>query len=254
MYPDLIRIGTFTITSFGLFVGLGAACGLWVFSRELRRSGLPQSALDGAILGVLGGLIGAKLLYVAEHVGQEPLFALLLDRGGMSWFGGLFGGVGSALLLFRVRRLPIVPILAASTPALAVGHLLGRIGCFLVGDDYGRPSSLPWAVAFPRGLPPTTERVHPTQLYEALFLGILAVLLIRWRRQGTADATVVGRYLLLAGGARFLNEFIRINPSVALGMTVAQWGALLLMALGAVILLRSPRHGDTTASVDAAAG
>ncbi len=239
MYPDLIRIGTFTITSFGLFVGLGAACGLWVFSRELRRGGLPQSAVDGAALGVLGGLIGAKLLYVAEHAGQEPLLALLTDRGGMSWFGGFFGGVGSALLLFRLRRLPILPILAASTPALAIGHLLGRIGCFLVGDDYGRPSNLPWAIAFPRGLPPTTERVHPTQLYEAAFLGILAVLLMRWRRQGMADATVLGRYLLLAGGARFLIEFIRINPAVALGMTMAQWGALLLMALGVALLSRS---------------
>ncbi len=239
MYPDLIRIGTFTITSFGLFVGLGAACGLWVFSRELRRRGLPQSAVDGAALGVLGGLIGAKLLYVAEHVGQEPLLALLTDRGGMSWFGGFFGGVGSALLLFRLRGLPILPIVAASTPALAIGHLLGRIGCFLVGDDYGRPSNLPWAVAFPRGLPPTTERVHPTQLYEAAFLGILAVLLMRWRRKGMADATVLGRYLLLAGGARFLIEFIRINPAVALGMTMAQWGALLLMALGVALLSRS---------------
>ncbi len=239
MYPDLIRIGTFTITSFGLFVGLGAACGLWVFSRELRRRGLPQSAVDGAALGVLGGLIGAKLLYVAEHVGQEPLLALLTDRGGMSWFGGFFGGVGSALLLFRLRGLPTLPIVAASTPALAIGHLLGRIGCFLVGDDYGRPSNLPWAVAFPRGLPPTTERVHPTQLYEAAFLGILAVLLMRWRRKGMADATVLGRYLLLAGGARFLIEFIRINPAVALGMTMAQWGALLLMALGVALLSRS---------------
>ncbi len=239
MYPDLIRIGTFTITSFGLFVGLGAACGLWVFSRELRRRGLPQSAVDGAALGVLGGLIGAKLLYVAEHVGQEPLLALLTDRGAMSWFGGFFGGVGSALLLFRLRGLPILPIVAASTPALAIGHLLGRIGCFLVGDDYGRPSNLPWAVAFPRGLPPTTERVHPTQLYEAAFLGILAVLLMRWRRKGMADATVLGRYLLLAGGARFLIEFIRINPAVALGMTMAQWGALLLMALGVALLSRS---------------
>ncbi len=239
MYPDLIRIGTFTITSFGLFVGLGAACGLWVFSRELRRSGLPQSAVDGAALGVLGGLIGAKLLYVAEHVGQEPLLALLTDRGGMSWFGGFFGGVGSALLLFRLRGQPILPILAASTPALAIGHLLGRIGCFLVGDDYGRPSNLPWAVAFPRGLPPTTERVHPTQLYEAAFLGILAVLLIRWRRQGMADAKVLGRYLLLAGGARFLIEFIRINPAIALGMTTAQWGTLVLMAAGVALLARS---------------
>jgi phosphatidylglycerol:prolipoprotein diacylglycerol transferase len=88
----------------------------------------------------------------------------------MSWFGGLLGGVGTALIVMRRMRLPVVATLAASTPALAIGHAIGRIGCFLVGDDYGRPSDLPWAVAFPRGLPPTDVRVHPTQLYEMFAL------------------------------------------------------------------------------------
>ena len=155
----------------------------------------------------------------------------------MSWFGGLFAGVGSALLMFWIRKLPILPILSAATPALAVGHLFGRIGCFLVGDDYGRPSDLPWAVAFPRGVPPTTDRVHPTQLYEAIFLAVLAWLLIRWRRTGTPDRIVFGRYLILAGTARFLIEFVRINPAVALGLTVAQLGTLVLMILGAYLLV-----------------
>jgi phosphatidylglycerol---prolipoprotein diacylglyceryl transferase len=242
MYPEVLRIGSFVITSFGLFVAIGAAVGLWVFHRELLKSGLPATAVDGALLGVFGGLVGAKLLYIAEHVSTEPLSSLLLERGGMSWFGGLFGGVGSALLLFRIRRLPIVPIVAAATPALAVGHLLGRIGCFLVGDDYGRPSDLPWAVAFPNGLPPTTERVHPTQLYEAAFLAILAILLIRWRRNGVADIIVLGRYLILAGGARVLIEFVRINPRVALGLTVAQWGTLTLMVIGVALTLLQSSH------------
>jgi phosphatidylglycerol:prolipoprotein diacylglycerol transferase len=237
LYPELFHIGSFVITSFGLFVALGSAIGFWMLSRELQRSGLPASALDGALTGLVCGLIGAKLLYVFEHLGQEPFFDLLLDRGGLSWFGGLFAGVGSALLLFRIRTLPIVPILAASTPALAVGHLFGRIGCFLVGDDYGRPSDLPWAVAFPRGAPPTTDRVHPTQLYEAIFLAVFAWLLIRWRRNGVADRIVLGRYLIYAGTARFLIEFIRVNPAVALGLTVAQLGTLVLIAGGVWLLV-----------------
>ena len=237
MYPELFHIGSFVVTSFGLFVALGSAIGFWILSRELQRSGLPTSALDGALTGLVAGLVGAKLLYVFEHLGQEPFFDLLFDRGGLSWFGGLFAGVGSALLMFRIRKLPILPILAAATPALAVGHLFGRIGCFLVGDDYGRPSDLPWAVAFPRGVPPTTDRVHPTQLYEAIFLAVLAWLLIRWRRNGTADAIVFGRYLIYAGTARFLIEFVRINPKVALGLTVAQLGTLVLMAGGAALLV-----------------
>jgi prolipoprotein diacylglyceryltransferase len=80
MYPELFRIGGVVLTSFGLFVGLGAAVGRWVFSRELRRSHPPPASLDGAILGAVGGLAGAKLLYVAEHLGEEPLSSLLLGR------------------------------------------------------------------------------------------------------------------------------------------------------------------------------
>lgn len=79
----------------------------------------------------------------------------MLLRGGMSWFGGLAGGLVAGLSVVTARRLPIVAMLAAASPALAAGHAIGRIGCFLVGDDYGRPSDLPWAVAFPEGLPPT---------------------------------------------------------------------------------------------------
>jgi phosphatidylglycerol:prolipoprotein diacylglycerol transferase len=241
MYPEVFHIGSFVITSFGLFTAIGALVGLWVLHRELQYSGLPTTAADGAIIGVLAGLAGAKLLYILEHMGAEPLSELIRERGGMSWFGGFFGGVGSALLWFRIKGFPLIPILSAATPALAIGHLLGRIGCFLVGDDYGRPSNLPWAVAFPNGAPPTIERVHPTQLYEAIFLGVLAFLLIRWRRRGVSDMNVVGRYLVLAGSARFLIEFIRVNPAVALGLTVAQWGTLALVVVGSGFLLRARR-------------
>jgi phosphatidylglycerol:prolipoprotein diacylglycerol transferase len=114
--------------------------------------------------------------------------------------------------------------------------MLGRIGCFLVGDDYGSPTSLPWAVAFPRGLPPTTDRVHPTQIYEAIFLAGFAWVLIRWRRRGLSDRTVLGRYLLLAGAFRFLLEFVRVNTRVAGPLTVAHFFALGVALLGAVIL------------------
>lgn len=140
------------------------------------------------------------------------------------------------------HRLPLLPTLAAATPALAFGHLLGRIGCFLVGDDYGRPSTLPWAVAFPEGLPPTQIPVHPTQLYEALFLGLLGWLLLRWRRQHVADGVVLGRYLVLAGTLRFLIELIRVNERVAWGLTVAQFAAAGIAGVGVVALALSRQH------------
>ncbi len=236
MYPTFFRIGNFEVTSFGVMVAIAALVGLWVFGRELARSGLPASASDAAMAGVFGGLLGAKLLWVAEHLGEEPLRDLLLSRGGMSWFGGLLGGVGTALIFMRRMRLPMVATLAAATPALAIGHAIGRIGCFLVGDDYGRPSDLPWAVAFPRGLPPTDVRVHPTQLYEMFALFVVAWLLIRWRRHGVPDAEVLGRYLVLAGAIRFAIEFIRVNKRIVGPLTLAHLVSLGLMIAGACLL------------------
>jgi phosphatidylglycerol---prolipoprotein diacylglyceryl transferase len=240
LFPVLFRIGSLDITSFGVMVALGALAGLWVFRRELARAGLPDAALDAAVYGLVGGLLGAKLLYVFEHLDESSFFALFLDRGGMSWFGGFVGGLAAGYLTIRSRRWPLVPVLAAATPALAVGQMLGRVGCFLVGDDYGRPTALPWGVAFPRGLPPTLDRVHPTQIYEAIFLAVLAWVLIRWRRQGVGDRTVLGRYFVLAGTFRFLLEFVRVNVRVLGPLTVAHCFALLVVALGVVILLRRP--------------
>jgi len=236
MYPTFFRIGNFEITSFGVLVAIGALVGLWVFGRELKRSGLPASAGDAAMAGVFGGLLGAKLLWVAEHLGEEPFRDLLFSRGGMSWFGGLAGGVGTALVVMWRQRVPIVPTLAAATPALAIGHAIGRIGCFLVGDDYGRPSDVPWAVAFPQGLPPTDMRVHPTQLYEALALAVVAWLLIRWRRRNVPDAVVLGRYLVLAGSIRFAIEFIRVNVRVVGPLTLAHLVSLALVIIGVAML------------------
>jgi phosphatidylglycerol:prolipoprotein diacylglycerol transferase len=163
VYPVLFRIGTFDITSFGVMVALGALAGLLVFRNELRRSRLPETAVDAAVYGLVGGLVGAKLLYVFEHLSESSFWALALDRGGMSWFGGFVGGIVAGLLMIRIKKWPALAVLAAATPALAVGQMLGRIGCFLVGDDYGRPTSLPWGVAFPQGLPPTFDRQQPPQ-------------------------------------------------------------------------------------------
>ena len=239
MYPVLFRIGEFEVTSFGVLVAIGALVGLWILRRELARSRLPPDALDAAIAGVVGGLAGAKLLWVAEHVSEEPLLDLLLSRGGMSWFGGFAGGVLAGFAVMQWKRLPKMAVFAAATPALAVGHAIGRIGCFLVGDDYGRPSNLPWAVAFPQGLPPTTVPVHPTQLYEAAALVPLAILLFRWRRQRRPDAFVLGGYLMIAGAIRFVIEFVRVNDRVAGPLTVAHVASLLVVGIGLALLRRS---------------
>ncbi len=239
MYPTLFRIGEFDITSFGVLVAIGSLVGLWIFRRELARSRLPPEGFDAAVAGLMGGLVGAKLLWTIEHLHDGAIASLLLSRGGLSWFGGFLGGVGTGLWMLRRRAVPLMPALAAATPALAVGQAIGRIGCFLVGDDYGRPTNLPWGVAFPEGLPPTVVPVHPTQIYESVALIPIAWLLLRWRRQRVAAVVIVGRYCILAGGLRFVIEFVRVNVRVVGPFTLAHLVSLALVCAGSVLLVQA---------------
>jgi phosphatidylglycerol:prolipoprotein diacylglycerol transferase len=186
-------------------------------------------------------------LWTIEHMGgTEPFTSLFFSRGGMSWFGGFVGGVGAALYVMRRRRWPMIAVVAAATPALAVGHAIGRVGCLLVGDDYGTPSDLPWAMAFPEGLPPTDVPVHPTQIYEAIPLVLIAYLLVRWRRNGLADSAVLGRYLAMTGLLRFGIEVIRVNERVALGLTVAQWVSAAVVVAGVAMIAATAKPRGRT--------
>ena len=226
---------------------MAALVGLWLFRRELNRAGLPPNSIDAGFAGIFGGLLGAKLWWTVEFFGTEPYASLLFSRGGLSWFGGFTFGLAAALLVIRLKRLPLIAVLSAAAPALAIGHGIGRIGCFLVGDDYGKVSDLPWAVAFPEGLPPTLDRVHPTQLYEAIPLFAIGALLLTLRRKQAPDRGVFGTYLLLAGGTRFLVEFLRVNARVAGPLTVAQVASLAALAAGLWLagysLTKGPRRG-----------
>jgi phosphatidylglycerol:prolipoprotein diacylglycerol transferase len=127
-------------------------------------------------------------------------------------------------------------------PALALGYAVGRVGCFLVGDDYGSPSDLPWAVAFPEGAPPTEARVQPTQVYET----VASVAIFGWlwaRRRGAAgDGRIVGEWFVLAGLERLLVETVRTNEPVALGLTAAQIVSVGLVAAGLATLAASLRR------------
>ncbi len=239
MYPVLFKIGDLEITSFGVLMAVAVMTGVWLFQRELARSRLPEDAVNAALAGVVGGLAGAKVIWTLEFLGEAPVTDLLFSRGGLSWYGGAIGGIGTGLWMLRRYRIPLVRGLAAATPALAIGHAIGRLGCFFVGDDYGRPTDLPWGVAFPLGLPPTDVPVHPTQLYEAFLLVPLGFLLIRWRKAGVADAVVLGRYLVLAGLIRFTIEFVRINRQIVGPLTLAQLLALGLIAAGTVMLMKA---------------
>ncbi len=156
--------------------------------------------------------------------------------------------MSAGLWALHRRDIPLMAALAAAAPALAIGHAIGRIGCFMVGDDYGRPTDLPWGVAFPEGLPPTSVPVHPAQLYETAGLMVVAWGLIHWRHLRRSDVIVFARYLVLTGTLRFLIEFIRVNDRVAGPFTVAQLFSTAVVGMGMSLMLTERRRNGVSTS------
>ncbi len=143
--------------------------------------------------------------------------------------------------LWKRISFPVVCDLFA--PMLALGQAFGRMGCLLSGDgDYGPPSDVAWAMAFPRGLVPTTERVHPTPIYDMILLLAIFIFLWRVRGRGYRTGKLFGVYLILSGIARFITEFYRRNPEAALGLSMAQLLSVALVLLGSAltVALRAP--------------
>jgi phosphatidylglycerol---prolipoprotein diacylglyceryl transferase len=258
MIPFL-HLGPLTIPTFGLMVATGLLVAAYVLQADFdrRREGFlkrgylqetkePSHHDEGfLVIGIAGisGLVGARLYHVLES--PRDLIAdpsLLYSRFGFAWFGGFIGGFVALFFLARHYRIPVLEFMDLCSPAAAVGYAIGRIGCLLSGDgDYGIPTKLPWGMSFPSGVVPTTERVHPTPIYEFLIWVLIAVILWRVGKKGLNGETegkIFSYYLILTGIARFLIEFIRINPRSFFGMSNAQTASLFSIILGIVLLLR----------------
>lgn len=263
MYPELFRIGDFPISSFGLMLVLAFVAAYLQLRWGLRRVEAGDEDDAAALVFAAGffGIVGAKAYYALLY--QD--WRLLFDRSGLVWYGGFALAMVAVLWTVHRRRLPPWATVDAMSLALALGYAVGRVGCFLVGDDYGTPTDLPWGVAFPEGAaPPSTAgnlrhqfgvevpasvpdsrllEVHPTQIYEVLAcLAIWAVGLWLLRRRGPSGAVGMAVLSLLAV-ERFLVELLRAKDDRFLGaLTVAQAISLLVLAV-AVLLLRRRMKG-----------
>ncbi len=226
---------------------------------EMERTGHdPDRAWDLVFMAVLGGVVGAKAYYVLlnyESLLANPVSAIF-SRGGMVWYGGFAGAILLIIVEIKRRGLPLGQVADLCSPTLAIGYAVGRMGCFLVGDDYGRPTDSWVGIAFPNGTPATTveslersfgirvdpaliERfgqiipVHPTQLYEIAMASLIFLLLWRLRVHEHRACWLFWICLTLLSVERFLVEFVRVKDDRFFGpLTLAQVIATALVLVG----------------------
>ncbi|HEX4960038.1 MAG TPA: prolipoprotein diacylglyceryl transferase [Thermoanaerobaculia bacterium] len=243
MIKEIFHIGSFSVSPFGVMLVFAFLTGYLQLRWGMKHLGIgdEEDASSLVFAAGVGGILGAKIYYAILNMDWRLLF----DRSGLVWYGGFIAGFLCVVWMIRRRRLPVWPLSDVVAPALALGYGIGRIGCFLVGDDYGRPTSLPWGIAFKYGLPETTAgnlrrmfgvavpaaipddtlmRVHPTQLYEtALALAIWGFAVWLFKRRPQPPGTVALVVLALLAVERFLIEILRAKDDRFFGnFTLAQ--------------------------------
>jgi len=246
MYPIIVRVGPVTIYSFGLMMAVAFLVSGLIVTKELGRKGLDANLGSSLVVwAAVGGLVGARLWVIVDDLAgflDAPL-SFVLSGAGFVWYGGLAGGIGAMSAFIRKHRLPWLATADCVAAGVPLGHAIGRIGCQLAGDgDWGKETTLPWGMAYPNAIIgwdyPPGVRVHPTPLYEAaLYATIFAVLWGTRRRLEPAGA-MLGSYLVLAGVARFLIEFLRTEPRIAFGLTAAQLFSIGIVVAGLALLVR----------------
>jgi phosphatidylglycerol:prolipoprotein diacylglycerol transferase len=270
LYPVLFRVFGIPIRSYGLMLILGFVVGSWIAGRRCARYGLNKDqTLDLALIVMLAGVVGARLLYVLLNwadYSASPVTVLYVWEGGLSYFGGLVAGFLGALLYVLKQNLRFWAVADLVAPSIAIGYAITRIGCFLNGCCYGRPTDLPWACKFHS----TPVPVHPAQIYASLANLLIFAILIWWARRSRFDGQIFFGFLFLHGVYRFLNEFVRAGATASYivdsltgggrvppafipsWMTLGQAASLavcLVAVIGYFLLRRMSRRGSAAGDV-----
>ncbi|HQR44720.1 MAG TPA: prolipoprotein diacylglyceryl transferase [Thermoanaerobaculia bacterium] len=256
MHPELIRIGSFALPSYGVALACAFLASIALLRRRAPSFGVrPDDAADVAIWLLLSGLLGAKLLLLIvegpRYLQSWDAFVEFLRSGGV-FYGGLIGAVLALAVVLRKRHIAFWTFTDMAAPAIALGHAIGRIGCLMAGCCWGRECSVPWAITF---TDPVAERnvgvpigipLHPTQLYESLGLFALCGLLLRFEKRrwpGQTFAWYLGSYALLRGTI----EFFRGDPRGAVlggAVSTSQLIALAGIAAAFGIALANRKKGS----------
>src|SRR5580700_2345776 len=250
MFPRLVQIGNFSLPTYGALVAIAFLVALWLTSRFAKERGVSsEKVVNLGVYCALTGMLGAKILMIALdpeyrlHPGEIFTRETLQSAG--IFYGGFIAALAFAYFYMRRQHLPVLSTADLFAPGVAIGHGIGRLGCFSAGCCWGKPTNLPWAVTFtskdtttgvPLGVP-----LHPTQLYEALAEAMICLILIRQLKRGHQDGRVIGLYLLLYGMVRFAVEFLREHDgSNPLGgpFVLEQWISLAVAVAGAWLVSR----------------
>jgi phosphatidylglycerol:prolipoprotein diacylglycerol transferase len=249
LFPKLISIGSFYLPTYGVLVALGFLAGLSVTVKLAKKAGLDAEKVTNlAVYVALAGLIGAKLLMIAFDWPDIKIFSLSTLQAAGVFQGGLILALITAYFYIRHNKLPALAVADVFAPGVAIGHAIGRLGCFAAGCCWGQECHLPWAVTFrnpeaygltgvPLGVP-----LHPAQLYESAAEAVLFAFLY-WR-SGKAHSAgqIIGLYLVISSVVRFAIEFTRFHEqSLQFGLSITQWIAVGLAIAGAIVLKVHPR-------------
>ena len=262
MYPEIFRIGSFPINTYGVFLALAFLCAILITVRLAARDGLPREKIyDLCLWMLLSSLIGSKILmlFTEPEYRDHPLQLLSLDflRSGGVFYGGLIGAILAGYFLMRRYKLPWWKTADACAPGIALGNFFGRQGCFAAGCCWGKPTTLPWGVKFTElgheitGVP-LDVRLHPTQLYESFAMLIVFGFLLWLHQRRRFSGQVILFYALLYSIIRFAIEFLRDDPrgdlfglTTLTGLSTSQLISIIVGIGALVILIRRWRQAAT---------
>jgi phosphatidylglycerol:prolipoprotein diacylglycerol transferase len=254
VFPRLFHLGNFSLPTYGVLVATGVIVGLMVAAKlSLRQRQDPEKAWNLGIIAVLSAIVGAKVLLIINDFGwyashPREIFSLSVLQAGGVFYGGVIAALVAAGWYMRRNHMPLLRTSDAFAPGLALGHSIGRIGCFAAGCCYGKPTSHWWGVTFTNPLAqawvgtPLNVRMEPTQLFESA-VELANFFLLYWMfKNKKFEGQVIGAYLFLYGVARFFLEFIRDDPdrgSVFGGaMSGTQLISIFLVIAGGLLWLR----------------
>ncbi len=273
MYPELFKIGPFTVYSYGLMLGIAFIVASYFLTKEFERKNLSSNlATEITLLAIIFGIVGSKLFSLFENWDaflKDPMIAF--SPGGLTFYGGLILAIIAIWIYLKRKKIPFLVVADAAAPSLILAYGIGRIGCHLAGDgDYGIPTNLPWgtnyshgtvppsvmfdqfnfqkyfpdvAKHFPNGVPDSTP-LHPVPIYEFILAVIIFGILWKLRKKDWADGKLFMFYLIFAGFERLMVEFIRLNPRLLFGLTEAQLISVVMIIAGFLGLSYFAKHKD----------